>query len=215
MNDSPSASLYERAKKVAEAIAARAKKTLATAKDLSGELKEGVQRAQKSAELRRRGAALGQRGAAASGRDLQGLQRGRFGQLFGSVGEAREKAESALNLFSGGGDVTQQLPALISGVGQFIPGIGPFMAVLGPVTEKILSHMEERLQQELAKQEALFTGRLEEERFRNDFGRRLEEDPSFRREQAKRALEETLAEEKALGKRVQKTTADLLADFEL
>lgn len=206
---------YERAKKVAEAVADRAKKTLATAKDMSEELKEGVQRAQKAAQLRKRGATLGKRGAAASGRNLQGLQRGRFGQLFGSVGEAKEKAEGVLGLFSGGGEVTQQLPGLISGVGQFIPGIGPFMAVLGPVTEKILGHMEERLQQELAKQEALFTGRLEEERFRNDFTRRFQEDPRFRREQAKQAFRETLIEEKVLGKRVQKTTADLLSDFEL
>jgi len=206
---------YERAKKVAEAIAERAKKTLATAKDMSGELKESVQRAQKAAQLRARGAALGKRGAAASGRDLQGLQRGRFGQLFGSVGEAKDKAEGVLGLFSGDGDVAQQLPGMISTVGQFIPGIGPFMAVIGPITEKLFAHLEERLQEELAKQEALFTSRQEEERFRNDYSRRFQEDPTFRRQQSRQALHETLREEKVLGKRVQKTTADLLTDFEL
>jgi hypothetical protein len=100
-------------------------------------------------------------------------------------------------------------------VGQFIPGLGPFMTLLAPLTEKLLGYLEERLQQELAKQEALFTARLEEERFRRDYSRRLEEDPRFAREQAKQAFQQTLREEAVLGKRIQKTTADLLTDFEL
>ena len=206
---------FERAKKVAERIAERAKKTLDTAKTLGTELKENLQQTQKAAELRRRGAGLGGRGAAASARDLQAGQRQGFGQLLGTVGEAREKGESFANLLFGGQDMTQALPSLISGVGQFIPGLGPFMTLLAPLTEKLLGYLEERLQQELAKQEALFTARLEEERFRRDYTRRLEEDPQFAREQAKRAFEQTLAEEAVLGKRIQRTTADLLTDLEL
>ena len=206
---------YERARKVAEKIAERAKKTLDTARNLTGELKESVERTQKRAELRKRGAALGRRGAAASGRDLQAGQRQGFSQLFGTVGEAREKGESFANALFGGQDMTQALPSLISGVGQFIPGLGPFMTLLAPLTEKLLGYLEERLQQELAKQEALFTARLEEERFRRDFTRRLQEDPRFAREQAKEAFRQTLAEEAAVGKRIQKTTADLLTDLEL
>ncbi len=206
---------YERAKKVAERIAERAKKTLDTAKHLGGELKENLQQAQKTAALRKRGAGLGRRGAGASARDLQAGQRQGFGELFGSVGEAREKGESLANVLFGGQDMTQALPSLISGVGQFIPGLGPFMTLLAPLTEKLLGYLEDRLQQELAKQEALFTARLEEERFRRDYSRRLEEDPRFAREQAKRAFEQTLAEEAVLGKRIQRTTADLLTDLEL
>ena len=206
---------YERAKKVAERIAERAKKTLATAKTLTGEVKQGLERAQNAAELRKRGAGLGRRGAAASARDLQAGQRQGFGQLIGTVGEAREKGESFANALFGGQGMTQSLPSLISGVGQFVPGLGPFMTLLAPLTEKLLGYLEERLQQELAKQESLFTARLEEERFRRDFTRRLKEDPAFAREQAKKAFEQTLAEEAAVGKRIQKTTADLLTDLEL
>jgi len=206
---------YERAQKVTEKIADRARKTLSTAKNLGSELRENLQQTQKRAELRSRGAALGQRGAAAAERDLQLGERQAFGQLFGTVGEAREKGESLANVLFGGQEITQALPSLISGVGQFVPGLGPFMTLLAPLTEHLLGYLEERLQQELAKQEALFTARLEEERFRRDFTRRLEEDPRFAREQARRAFEQTLAEEAAVGKRIQKKTADLLVDFEL
>ncbi len=206
---------YDRAKKVAERIAERARKTLATAKTLTGAVKQGLERAQKAAELHKRGASLGKRGAAASARDLQAGQRQGFGQFFGTVGEAREKGESLANALFGGQGLAQSLPSLFSGVGQFVPGLGPFMTLLAPLTEKLLSHFEERLQQELAKQESLFTARLEEERFQRDFTRRLKEDPDFAREQARRAFEQTVAEEAALGKRVHRQTADLLTDLEL
>jgi len=205
---------YERARKVAERIAERAKDTLHTAKSLGAELREQVEQARRTAELRKRGAAMGRRGAAASARDLQAGQRQRFGEALGAAGEAREKGEALAALFSGE-DVVSSLPSLIGGVGQLVPGLGPFAALLAPLAEKLLGYLEERLEQELAKQEALFTARLEEERFQRDYTRRLEEDPRFAREQAKRALQLTLAEEARLGKRVQKTTADLLTDFDL
>jgi len=206
---------YERAKKIAERVAERAKKTLATTKTLTTELKQSLQQAQKAAELRKRGAALGRRGAAASARDLQAGQQQRFAQRFGSVGAAREKGETFANVLFGGQEITQSLPSLISGVGQFVPGLGPFMTLLAPLTEKLLGHMNERFEQELAKQESLLTARLEEERFRRDYSRRLEEDPRFEREQARAAFELTLAEEAVRGKRIHKSTADLLTDLDL
>ena len=206
---------YERAREVAKKVAERAQRTLQTAKGLTGELRQGLDRARKAAELRQRGAALGRRGAAASARDLQAAGQSRFGGLFGTVGEAREKGESLANaLFSEGG-VTQNLPSLISGVGQFIPGLGPFMTLLAPLTEKLLGYLEERLQQELAKMEASFLARLDEEAFKRDYSRRLKEDPQFARDEARRAFEQTLAEEAVLGKRIHKTTADLITDFGL
>lgn len=206
---------YERAKETAQKVAERARRTLDTAKGLRDELKQGLERAQKLAELRRRGAGLGGRGAAASERDVAASQRASFSDLFGTVGEAREKGESAAQLLFGGGSPAQTIPALISGAGQFIPGLGPFMTLLAPLTEKLLSYLEERLQQELKKQEERFNARLEEERFRMDYTRRFQEDPAFARDQARRALEQTLAEEAARGKRIQKTTADLITDFGL
>ena len=57
---------YERAREAAKKVAERTKRTLQTAKGLGNELKEGLGRARKAAELRRRGAALGRRGAAHS-----------------------------------------------------------------------------------------------------------------------------------------------------
>ena len=206
---------YERAKKLAEQIVEGAKTTLKTTKALSTELKESLQRAKKAAELRKRGAALGARGARASGRDLLGGQRQAFAQRFGSVGEAREKGEAFASLLAGANDPVASLPGLISGAGQLIPGLGPFTALLAPVTEKLLGYMEERFEQELAKQEALFTARLEEERFRSDYSRRFADDPAFAKSEAKRALRETLLEEAVIGKRVQRSTADLLSDLDL
>lgn len=206
---------YDRAKEVAQRVAERARKTLETAKVLRDELRQGLDRAQKTAELRQRASALGRRGGAASGRDVFAGQRAGFGELLGTVGAAREKGESFAQLLFGGGSPSQTIPALISGAGQFVPGLGPFMALLGPLTEKLLGYLEERLQQELKKQEERINARLEEDRFRMDYARRFQEDPRFAREQAREALARTLAEEAVLGKRIQKTTADLLTDFGL
>ena len=94
----------------------------------------------------------------------------------------------------------------------FAPG-GNFATA--PLTEKLIGYLEERLQQELAKLEAAFTARLDEEAFKRDYARRLKEDPQFAREQARRAFDQAMAEEAALGKRVHKTTADLITDFGL
>jgi len=206
---------YERAEKLAKRIAERAKATLRTAKGLTQELREGVRQAQAQAELRRRGAALGARGARAAGRDLQAAQRQAFGQRLGGLAEAREKGETLKNLAltaqEGG---LRALPALLSAA-QFVPGLGPLAALVTPVAEAVLSKLEERFEQELKQQEARLTARLEEERFRRDYTRQLEEDPSFRRQEARRAFELTLAEEARRGPRIQRSTADLLSDLEL
>lgn len=201
---------YERAKTAAERIKKRADETLQKAKGLRDQLRQSVEKAREMAELRRRGAALGERGAAASRRDLGAISRGRFESVLGSVGRAREIGEGAASIF-GSGDITSMLPSLLSGAAQFIPGVGPFAALLAPLTEKLLGYIDERFEQEIKKREALFLARLEEGRFRDDFTRRLEEDPAFAFKQAKLALKETLATEKRFKKRVH-TAADLLAE---
>ena len=206
---------YERARDLAKKVAEGARRTLRTTKGVAQELKQSLERSQKAAELRARTAALGGRGASAAGRNLQALDRARFSGVFGTVGEAREKGESLATALFGAGGPVQNLPSLLSGVGQFLPGLGSFMTLLAPLTEKLLGHLEERLQQELAKREAAFVARLDEQAFRSDYTRRLQEDPRFAQEQARRAFELALAEEARLGKRVHRSTADLIADLGL
>ena len=203
-----------------------AKRILVTVKKSSGLSKEerreqskaareGLKEVRARQRFEKRRQRLQRRASALSGRDLQANSRGRFGGLFGSVGEAREKGESLANALFGDGEASQKLPALISGAGQFLPGLGPFMTLLAPLTEKLIGHLEERLQVELAKQEAAFTARLDEQAFQRDYARRLKEDPQFAREQARRAFDQAVVEEAALGKRVHKATADLITDFGL
>ncbi|HBP21947.1 MAG TPA: hypothetical protein DEA08_29700 [Planctomycetes bacterium] len=184
-------------------------------RDRSKAARESLKEIRARRRFEQRRAKLQGRANALRGRDLLAASRGRFSGLFGTVGEAREKGESFANALFGDGEISQSLPSLISGVGQFVPGLGPFMTLLAPLTEKLLGHLEERLQQELAKQETRLLARLEEQRFRMDFTRRFKEDPAFAREQARQALERTVAEEARLGKRIQKTTADLVTDFGL
>lgn len=205
---------YERAREVATKVAERAERTLSTAKGLTDELRLGLAQTRELATERARAAALGKRGATAAGRDVQGLEARRFGGLFGPAAEAREKGESFVNLFTGDKQASQAIPGLLR-AGAFVPGIGPFMALLAPLTEKLLGHLEERLERELARREAALVARLEEDRFRSDYTRRLAEDPAFARQQARVAFERALAEEAALGTRVEPTTADLIADFGL
>ena len=205
---------YERARDVAAQIAERAQRTLATAKNLSDELRTGLDRAQKAAALRERGAAPGARGAAGSGSDGSLFDRGAFRAL-GQVNQARERGEALGRTLFGGGDVSQTLPSLMTLTGALVPGLGPFMALLAPITQKPTAYLDERLAQELARRESALVARLDEDRFRSDYTRRLEEDPAFRREQARRAFEETLAEEARRGTRSEPVASDLVTDFGL
>lgn len=201
---------YERALQLAERVKKRAEKTLATGKALREELKGSLSRARDMAELRRRTAALGRRGQAASQRDVAGLQRARFERALGPVGRAREIGEAGASLLSG----RPSVGSLVSGIGQFVPGAGAFSALMAPLIEKLEGYLDERLEKRLRKHEAALSARLEEDRFRTDFTRRFKEDPAFAAEQAKKAFRETLAEEKALGKRIHRSI-DLISEFDL
>lgn len=204
---------YERARDVAAQIAERAQRTLATAKNLSEELKTGLDRAQKAAVLRERGATLGARGAR-SNPDESIFDRGAFRAL-GQVNQARERGAALGRTLFGGGEPSQTIPSLMTLAGAAVPGLGPFMALLAPLTQQLLSYLEERLAQELARRESALVARLEEDRLRSDYTRRLEADPAFRRQQARLAFEQTLAEEAVRGTRSEPVTSDLVTDFGL
>jgi hypothetical protein len=203
---------YERARDVAAQIAERAQRTLATAKTLSEELKTGVERAQKAAAQRERSPAA--RGLGGAGTDGSLFDRGTFGAL-GQVNQARERGAALGRTLFGGGEPSQTLPSLMTLAGAAVPGLGPFMALLAPLTQQLLSYLEERLAQELARREQALVARLEEDRLRSDYTRRLEEDPAFRRQQARLAFEQTLAEEAVRGTRSEPVTSDLVTDFGL
>lgn len=205
---------YERARDVAAQIAERAQRTLATAKSLSDELRTGLDRAQKAAALRERGAALAQRGGRSGAGDESLFDRGAFRAL-GQVNQARERGAALGRTLFGGGEPSQTLPSLMTLAGAAVPGLGPFMALLAPLTQQLLAYLEQRLAQELARREAALVTRLEEDRLRSDYTRRLEEDPAFRRQQARLAFEQTLAEEAARGTRSEPVASDLVTDFGL
>ncbi|MGE0713326.1 MAG: hypothetical protein AB7N76_26465 [Planctomycetota bacterium] len=204
---------FERARDVAARIAERAERTLAAAKSVSDELRTGFERAQKTAALRERGAATGARGANPT---TEGsiFDRGAFRAL-GQVNQARGRGAALGRALFGGGEPSQTLPSLMTLAGAAVPGLGPFMALLAPLTQQLLSYLEERLAQELARREQALVTRLEEDRLRSDYTRRLEEDPAFRRQQARLAFEQTLAEEAARGTRSEPVTSDLVTDFGL
>lgn len=206
---------YERAREVAGQVMDRAQRTLTAAKGITAELRADLERARQLAETRSRAAALGARGAAASGRDVQALEGRAFRGLFGPLGQARERGESLARILGGDLDPSRALSGLMTGVAPFVPGVGAFLALLAPITDKLLGQLEERLERELKAREQRLLARLDEERFLADYARRLAEDPRFAREQARLALEQTLAEEAGRGRRVERSTAELVTDFGL
>ncbi len=208
---------YERARDVMANVTERTQRTLATAKDVTAELRAGLDAARQLGQEREDGG-LASRGAAASRRDIQAGERQRFGRLFGPINDVRERAESLgrfADMVGGDAEASQVLPALLTGAARLVPGIGPFLAVLAPITQGILKHMEEKLQREIDKREARLLARLDAEARDRDYNRRIAEDPRFAREQARLALQQTLVEEARLGKRVERTRADLIADYGL
>ena len=203
---------YERARDVAAQIADRAQRTLATAKAVTDELRTGLERAQKTSAARReRGAS---RDGSALGADASIFDRGTFRAL-GQVNQARERGAALGRTIFGGGEASQTLPSLMTLAGAAVPGLGPFMALLAPLTQQLLSYLEQRLAQELARRESALIARLEEDRLRSDYTRRLEEDPAFRRQQARLAFEQTLADEARRGTRSEPVASDLINDFGL
>lgn len=195
---------YERAREVAAQVAERAQKTLATAKGLTAELRQGAERAEKLAAARERASARGAQYAAPT----------TLRQTLGSLGQARERGEQVGRAVGHLGDAAQSLPGLMTTAG-WLTGLGAFTALLVPLTQKLIAYLDERLEKEIRKETAAFRARLEEERFLADYPRRLREEPAFARAEARKALEATLMEEALLGKRLEKTRGDLVADFGL
>ncbi|HBP20487.1 MAG TPA: hypothetical protein DEA08_22185 [Planctomycetes bacterium] len=153
----------------------------------------------------RRRKALAGRAKRLRGRDLVRGQQDRFAQVFGSVGEAREKGEALLGIFEG------NLGQVLGGVGQLVPGLGPFASLISPLLDRLTAYVDERIEIQAAVLEARTLARLEEQRLRDDYSRRLRKDPEFQREQAHDAFWRLLREEAARGKRIHRT--DLLADL--
>lgn len=205
---------YERARDVAAQIAERAQRTLATAKNLSDELKIGLDRAQKAAALRERGASPGARGGGGSAPDGSVFDRGAFRAL-GQVNQVRERGAALGQAIFGGGEASQTIPSLMTLAGAAVPGLGPFMALLAPLMQQLLGHLEERLAKELARRESALIARLDEDRLRSDYTRRLEEDPAFRRQQSRLAFEQALADEARRGTRSEPVASDLVTDYGL
>lgn len=200
---------YERARDLANQVAERAQRTLATTKATAGEVRESLDRAQKLAEVKERTAAGERFTAPGMGGSDRGLR------FLAPVNQAREKAESLGRLVFGGREVSQAVPGLLTGVAPLLPGIGAAMVLIAPLAEKLFSYLDERLQKELDKRTSTLLARLDEQRLEADYARRLVEDPRFAREQARLALEQTLAEEARRGPRIERTRADLIADFGL
>jgi hypothetical protein len=201
---------YERARELAAGVAERAERTLDRVRTVSGELRGAVDRAQKLSETQER--------AASSGRPnlrSPGDRPGAGFQFLRPVNEAREKVESLGRLAMGGAEAARTVPALLRMGGPLLVG-GPLVALLAPLTEKLLAYVDERIQAEVDKREQRLLARLDEERFRADYNRRFAEDPRFARDEARRALELTLAEEAKRGRRIEPFSADLaLGDFGL
>lgn len=195
----------ERAREVATQVAERAQKTLSTAKGLTAELRQGLERAEKLSTARERAARLGAQ---------DGTGAGTLRQTLGPLRHARERGELVGRAVSALGDAAQSLPTLMTTAG-WLTGLGALTGLLAPLTQKLIAYLDERLEKEIRKETAAFRARLEEERFLADYPRRLREDPAFARAEARKALEATLMEEALLGKRLEKTRGDLVADFGL
>lgn len=207
---------YERARELSQAVSERVDRTLARAREVSSELRSAEARQQRLGQAEDRAAALSQRAEALRARDVQGLEARQFGGVFGRVNQVRGRVESLGRLILDERDPGQALRGFMAGAAPYLLGVGPLLALLAPLTDQVFSRLEERLESELNKREERLLARLEEERFRADYSRRLKEDPAFARAEARRAFEQTLDEEAALGRRIEPTSADLsLSDFGL
>ena len=85
-------------------------------------------------------------------------QQDRFAQVFGSVGEAREKGEALLGIFEG------NLGQVLGGVGQLVPGLGPFASLISPLLDRLTAYVDERIEIQAAVLEARTLARLRDHR---------------------------------------------------
>ena len=74
-----------------------------------------------------------------------------------------------------------------------------------------MAYVDERIEIKAAVLEAKTVALLEEQRLRDDYTRRLREDPDFAQQQAHDAFWQRLREEATFGKRIHRL--DLLADL--
>src|SRR4051812_29290803 len=93
---------FERVRDVVGQVAERAQRTLATARSISDEVRSGVERAQKSAEVRGRARASGGGGSS----DGTLFDRGAF-RVLGQVNQARERGEALGRTLFGSGETSQ------------------------------------------------------------------------------------------------------------
>lgn len=205
---------YERARDVLAQVTERTQRTLDAVKGVTASLREGVELARQLPKESSGGASLDDRAAEVRQRDLQALDRQRFGK---AIGWGKEHLEKGLSVWSAlsSGDLGQALPGLATAAAPLLPGIGPFLALVLPLEERLRKYLDEKLQRELALSEARLMARLDARALDRDYNRRIAEDPAFARQEARRALSLTLAEEARLGKRVERTRADLVTDFGL
>lgn len=196
---------YERASELADAVRERAERVLRTARALGDELRTSLERARELAAPRAAARGAGGAPGATSPSPAPGQALGR--QLRG-LGELREKGEGLAGALTEG-----SLPRLMTLAGPFAPALGgALLTLLAPVVDRVTKELEARFEARLAARESALLARLDEERLRADYARRLAEDPRFAREQARAALADTLREERWAGPRIDRAAADLLTD---
>jgi len=168
--------------------------------------RDALQQTQEADDTQQRQGRLRARAKRLRGRDVASGQQGRFGAAVGSIGSAHERVDSVLSAIE-----SRSVGSIAASVGQFLPGIGPILAVAGPLMDRLMTYVDERIEIKVAVLEAKTLARLEEERLRDDYTRRLREDPSFQAEQAHEGFYRLIREEAALGKRVHRV--DLLGEL--
>lgn len=203
---------FERARDLGHQVADKAQRTLTAAKDAADKARRAAETSQRSAASTA-GATSGASaaGAAAGARAGFGdrVERGLRG-----INEARERVGQVAGIAAGGVGVADAAALLRMG-GRALGPPGLVLAVLAPFVEELIKWHKEKLEAELQERAREIFAKLERERAQSDYSRRFAEDPAFAWFQAKQAFEETLAEGARRGKRVERTTGDLVADFGL
>lgn len=203
---------FERARDLAHQVADKAQRTVAAAKDAADKAKRATEASKRSvASTAGGGAVAAGAGVAAGARAGLGdrVERGLRG-----INEARERVGQVAGIAAGGVGIADAAALLRMGGRAFGPA-GLVLTVLAPFVEELIKWHKEKLEAELQDRARAIFAELERERQQSDYSRRFAEDPAFAWAQAKQALEETLAEEARRGKRVERTTGDLVADFGL
>lgn len=128
------------------------------------------------------------------------VQQNRFGARLGSVGSAHERVTSLFDAVN-----SRSVGSIASAFAEFAPGaLGPMLAVAGPLVDRLMAYVDERIEIQAAVIEARTQALLDEERFRRDYSRRLAEDAEFERTQARKGYEQFRREEAVFGKRIER-----------